>query len=97
MTEVRFITDEELCSEHRKSAAQMYRDRKAGAFPPAVKFGNRNATIDTEYEVFKEVVMAKRDYPKLAAKLTRWLKEEKAAGRNPWAKEKLTAWVNVHK
>ncbi len=94
---MQFLLDEVLNADYPKSAAQRWRDRRAGLFPPAVKLGHKNATVDTEYETFKAVTLARRDYPKLAAKLTQWLKDEKAAGRNPWSKEKLDAWINAHK
>jgi hypothetical protein len=91
---MQLITEEQLEAQGLgKSSSQRRRDREAGLFPAAVRYGNRNLTDADEFEVFKRVIKARRDFPNLATKITEWLKKEKKAGRNPWVQEKFVAFL----
>jgi hypothetical protein len=91
---MQFLSNKHLAADgYAKSSSQIFRDRKAGLFPPAVRIGNSNLTVSEEFEVFKLVMKARRDYPKLADKLTEWLQAEKKGGRNPWSQDKLDAFI----
>lgn len=73
----------EMCQSH------LLRLSKEGKFPRSVKIGGKCAYVSEEVDAYRRLQLFKRDYPSVRERLTQWVAEQMARGKNPWTDNQI--------